>query len=69
MLLGHKRLIIQDQKLLESCKDELDSSSKALNEHKSRVLLLQQQLQRAEQLQKVQQDLVEKLKTQVRLRT
>ena len=65
MVLGHKRLIMQDQKLLESCEDQLDSSSKALEEHQRRVSLLQQQLERAERLKKVQQDLVEKLKIQV----
>ncbi len=56
---------MQDQKLQENCKDQLDSSSKALEEHQSRVSLLQQQLQRAQRLKKVQQDLVEKLKIQV----
>jgi hypothetical protein len=56
---------MQDQKLLESCEDQLDSSSKALEEHQRRVSLLQQQLERAERLKKVQQDLVEKLKIQV----
>ena len=68
-LLGHKRLIMQDQKLLESCENQLESSSKALGEHQSRVSLLKQQLQRAERLMKVQEDLVEKLKIQVKILT
>lgn len=56
---------MRDQRLLESCIDQLDSSSKALEEHRDRVSLLQQQLQRAERLKNVQQDLVEKLRIQV----
>ena len=68
-LLGHKRLIMQDQKLLESCENQLESSSKALGEHQNRVSLLKQQLQRAERLMKVQDDLVEKLKIQVMILT
>ena len=68
-LLGHKRLIMQDQKLLESCENQLESSSKALGEHQNRVSLLKQQLQRAERLMKVQEDLVEKLKIQVKILT
>lgn len=67
MLIGHKRLIGEDQKLLGSCMDQLKSSSKALEEYDTRVALLQQQLQRTERLKKVQRDLVNKLKIQVRV--
>ncbi|XP_028397201.1 zinc finger C3H1 domain-containing protein-like [Dendronephthya gigantea] len=64
MLLGHKRLIGEDQKLLGGCTDQLKSSSKALEEYDNRIALLQQQLQRTERLKKVQQELVNKLKIQ-----
>lgn len=62
-----RKLIIQDEKLLDDTKNQLNESSKALEEHEARVSVLRQQLQRSERLKLVQKDLVNKLQVQVRM--